>query len=177
MIYTPQGQLFILLVYSMVVGAALGILYDVFRIFRIAFTADSEEKIRIRHKNAKFIINALVFVQDLLFWLIAAIVTVLFIFMANTGQVRLFALGAQFLGFLAYHFTLGKLVMKISDKIIRGIKYILRMFMKYAIIPVVNALVKLYIKLYKIIERKKMIHFTEREKIRLLREAKRGFLS
>jgi len=177
MIYTPQGQLFVLLMYSMVMGGVLGVLYDVFRIFRIAFSSDSEGKIRRRHKHADFIIRGLIFVQDILFWIIAAIFTVIFVFMANTGQVRLFALGAQFAGFLVYHFTLGKLVMRISDKIIRGIKFVLRMLNEYVIIPIVRLLVFLYDKLYKIVERKIMIRYTKREKIRLLSQAKRGFLT
>ena len=117
-------------------GIFLGIVYDIFRILRIGRTSDLSvggafyEKIRPRKplfapvsrflsahplKAADWI---LVFIEDILFWLIAAITEILLIFHTNGGEIRIYCLIASVVGFFLYHQTLGKLITFFTKQII-----------------------------------------------------------
>jgi len=91
-IYFSQQALAFL--WAVVLGGGLGALYDLFRIGRIlkkkwAFT---------------------VFCEDLLFSLLAALATAWSFTFTNYGQVRLFLLVGEGLGFMIYHYTVGAFV-------------------------------------------------------------------
>ncbi len=117
-------------------GIFLGIVYDIFRILRIGRTSDLSvggafyEKIRPRKplfapvsrflsahplKAADWV---LVFIEDILFWLIAAITEILLIFHTNGGEIRIYCLIASVVGFFLYHQTLGKLITFFAKQII-----------------------------------------------------------
>ncbi|MBQ9941207.1 MAG: spore cortex biosynthesis protein YabQ [Clostridia bacterium] len=92
--------------YSILFGAVAGIIYDVFRIVRIA----------VQH-------NALsVFFEDILFCLICTVMLILFVFCANYGVVRWFSFFGWMCGFYIYRETVGKAVIAVSDAIIRFVK-------------------------------------------------------
>ena len=80
--------------WSVALGGSFGILYDWFRIGRILFKKGW----------------LAVFMEDLLFSLIAALSTALCFNLTNFGQVRLFLLVGEALGFLIYHYSLGTFV-------------------------------------------------------------------
>lgn len=79
-------------------GACLGLLYDVFRILRLA-GGDG---------------RGLVFFQDVLFALICLAVSTLYMLRAETGGVRLYVLAGEAVGAAAYELTLGMAVMKLA---------------------------------------------------------------
>ena len=79
-------------------GACLGLLYDVFRILRLA-GGDG---------------RGLVFFQDVLFALICLAVSTLYMLRAGTGGVRLYVLAGEAAGAAAYELTLGIAVMKLA---------------------------------------------------------------
>ena len=81
--------------WSVVLGGAVGAVFDVFRILRI-----------LRRKNPWI----LVFLEDLLFCFIAAVASAYVFSRIYYGQVRLFLLMGQGLGFLIYRLTLGSLI-------------------------------------------------------------------
>ncbi len=85
--------------WSAALGLGLGGFYDLFRIGRI-----------LRGRQAVW----MVFLQDLLFALAAAMATALCFTLSNYGQVRLFLLIGEGLGFLIYYYTLGRLSGKIA---------------------------------------------------------------
>lgn len=80
--------------YSLVFGVLLGVLYDVFRIFRLIF---------LKNKVA-------VIFQDILFWVIAGFGTFLFFLATNFGHIRFYMLLGMLIGALAYYLTIGRLV-------------------------------------------------------------------
>ncbi len=80
--------------WSVALGGVLGAVYDGFRIGRIL-------------KKKAWIT---VFLEDLLFAFIAALSTAFCFTLTNYGQVRLFLLVGEGLGFLLYYNTLGALV-------------------------------------------------------------------
>lgn len=96
----------IIFLYATALGAMLCAVYDVFRIIRIAFGGK---------------ITA-VFVEDILFSIIALVLTFIFVVAFNNGELRFFVLIGELLGFVAYYFTLGRLTMSVSKMIISLIK-------------------------------------------------------
>ncbi|MBE6688459.1 MAG: hypothetical protein E7588_04160 [Ruminococcaceae bacterium] len=100
---------------SAVLGTVIGMIYDVFRIIRIAF----------RHN---FIV---VFFEDLLFCFITCVLLILMIFCANYGVVRWFSVFGCAGGFFIYRETAGRIVIRASDIIISFIR-------RYIILPLVR---------------------------------------
>ena len=90
--FAYQNQVLLL---SVGFGTLLGLVYDLFRLVRIAD----------RRRRG-------VFLQDLLFLVVAAFLTVLFLLVVNHGSLRLFILLAMAVGFFAYYFTLSRVVMR-----------------------------------------------------------------
>jgi len=94
---------------SILLGAALGLLYDVFRILRISF------------KNGK----VLIFLEDVLFFTVATIVSFLFIVLQNDGVLRAFLILGELLGAVLYFFTVSLVILKAATGIVHGIRTLL----------------------------------------------------
>lgn len=97
--------------YAAALGGVLSAIYDVFRIIRIAFDG------RI----------TAVFVEDILFSIIALVLTFIFVVAFNNGELRFFVLIGEFVGFIIYYFTIGKLTMFASKAIISVVKKFLKL--------------------------------------------------
>lgn len=106
--------------HALILGAVLGALYDVFRILRIAVPTK----------------RGVIFAQDVLFFLLCAITTFLFLLTSIDGVVRVFLLIGELLGAVLYYFTLGMLVMKVSKTIIGAVKAVLRFLVRYIFAPI-----------------------------------------
>lgn len=106
MALAPSTLLFF---YSIIAGAFLGVVYDVFRIIRIACPP---KKIGI-------------IVQDITFALICIIVTLMFLQFFTNGALRFFILVGEFVGFLLYYLTIGVIVTKTARVIINIVKKII----------------------------------------------------
>lgn len=100
----------ILFLYACLLGAALGVFYDLFRMLRM-----------VTGGNA-----VLVFAEDLVFALAAAGVTFWFCLASCHGWLRGFVLAGEGLGFLLYHFTVGELVIRLFALLLRAVKWVLR---------------------------------------------------
>lgn len=101
--------------WSVVLGGALGVVYDWFRIGRIL--------------KKKWWLT--VFLEDLLFALAAALSTAFCFTLTNYGQVRLFLLIGEGLGFFVYFNTIGVLVTmqaRLVARLLRWIRGILSRF-------------------------------------------------
>lgn len=104
--HTVLAQLLFL---SVVFGFFAGALYDIFRIRRIALK-----------------IPILWHFEDFFFMVFCGVVFAVLFYALNSGRVRGFAFAGGVVGFYIYRKTLGRLVIKMSEKIINAIKYILR---------------------------------------------------
>lgn len=113
---------------ALLLGAVIGIILDVFRISRLAFTLP----------------GVLILIEDLLFFALAAILTFSYMLSAVSGFIRSFIILGVGLGFLIYYLTVGALVMKISGAIINLIKKILQLLYKIFIMPIVWVISKFY---------------------------------
>lgn len=165
-------------------GVLLGIIYDIFRILRISRSGNikiDNKKLQklmppriLRFKKPSRFLrsanNVLIFTEDILFWLIAFIVDILFIYKINNGEIRVEFIIFFLLGFWAYHISAGKLIIHISKYIIflfrcliSGIVYIiiyplkkicgyifkvLRLFYKNTFVRLIESMIKAENRLY-----------------------------
>ncbi|MDF2566818.1 MAG: yabQ [Oscillospiraceae bacterium] len=111
----------LIFLYSCVLGIGLGIVYDIFRIIRLAI------------KTGPIII----FIQDTIYFMVAAFSTFTFLLFFTDGQIRVYVLIGEFLGWILYYFTMGKLVINASKFIIKIIKIIFKWIYKIFIRPFV----------------------------------------
>ncbi len=122
---TIAGQTWLFL-RSIVLGAGLGVCYDLFRILRIALPHPAPA----------------VLAEDLLFSMICAGATFCYMLAADSGQIRLFVLIGEGIGFLLYYCTIGTLVIRVSRGIIRAVRWVLHILWRIFIAPVVRLLEK-----------------------------------
>ena len=94
-----QTQMFL---FSCGYGFLLGLLYEVFRILRMAFLKSS----------------LMVFCQDVLYFLLCGILTFLFCLIMNYGEIRGYILIGEILGWIIYYFSIGKILFRANNKII-----------------------------------------------------------
>lgn len=87
---------------ALLMGCVAGVIYDVFRITRVAFRLSW----------------VAVMLEDMLFFLFCAFMLFRYFLYTSGGEVRLFVVGGMLLGWLIYFFTIGSIVMKIADEVI-----------------------------------------------------------
>ncbi len=97
-----QSQAFL---YSLLFGVGLGMLYGIFKFIRVAFLST---------KTA-------VIIADIIFMLIASIALFLYSLAMLYGYVRIYIVFGALCGFLAYRFSLGKLISRIYCPIINAV--------------------------------------------------------
>lgn len=141
---------------SCLIGAGLGVFYDFFRVLRKA----------IPH-NWVFI-----GVEDLVFFVAATTYSFNFMVSMLDGRIRFFIIIGELLGWVIYFFTLGVVVMGISDKIIACVKYIIAALIRIFIAPIFALLRWLLLKAAGILMYlvKKLKKSTKYSKIRLKRQ-------
>lgn len=109
--FTASTQIEVFLI-SCVVGIALGIVYDIFRILRII----------VPHNNV------LTNLEDIILISAYGIFLMCFAFSLMRGQIRFFFIVGNFLGFILWFFTLGNIVIRVTNRIkeyiLKGIKMV-----------------------------------------------------
>ena len=94
-----QSMIFI---FSCLLGANLGLLYDCFRLIRMII-------------NPR---NIFIFAQDIIYFFVSAMVTFLFVLVLNNGESRFYILAGEGIGWIAYHLTFGEFIYRYSQKIV-----------------------------------------------------------
>lgn len=100
-------------------GFIMGFFYDVFRIIRIS----------ISRSKAAFV------VFDILYCIFLCFCTFLFFLTVNEGELRVYLLLGEAIGFAVYYFSLGAVIFSVSEKIILFIKRTLRWIFKIISYP------------------------------------------
>ncbi len=118
-----QVQVFL---YATVFGAVLGILYTNFYILRKTFSSNKIQD----------------FMYDLSYFIVCGFLTFVFIFTFNFGEVRIYILFGELLGFLIYYLTIGNFIAKIINKIIALIRRINCKIKRKFLLPVYKIFVK-----------------------------------
>ena len=169
------------MLYALAVGASLGAIYDVVRISRLLLGLRPGagnvsrslpligEVGRVRRRGG-FFSGVVVFLGDILFFAVATAIYVVFVFHANYGNNRWFFTFSAVAGFLAYHFTIGRLVMKASGAIRFALCAALLYLAFFALFPVRFALCRLVIPLARKARRQIVEKRTKKAKKRLDKE-------
>ncbi len=144
--YSAQHLLFL---WSVAAGAALSLFYDLFRLIRALGFKD------------KFS----VFLQDVVFCLVSALIYILLLFNFSSGVLRLYALIGMAAGFLLCHLTLGALFMKCVNGIKKAVFSLLRRIKAVA--------VRLCVRYRSRSEKKRAARAERREAEQKLRESRR----
>ena len=103
---SSQLQVFL---YSVGFGFILGIIYDIFKLFRLLII-----------KN-----NRAVPIQDIAFFLLCAILAFVFLLVVNNGIFRFNILVALVAGFTVYYLTLGRFSVHLTISFIKNVKLII----------------------------------------------------
>ena len=144
-----------LLLASLVFGAIMGVLYDCIRIQRVLlgisrYTEAASAPIfcpkvwknpKRRTPSRVCVIakcGCLVF-QDVAFCLTGSVLLSVLLFYQNNGEFRGFVLIGAAFGFLAYYFTVGKLVIRVSEYVVFAIKTALLYVVYYTMLPFIAA--------------------------------------
>jgi hypothetical protein len=117
------------MLYAFALGAALGVFYDVLRIFRLllGLRPNAKETPRVKlplvgavgrpGRGGGFFAAAVTFVCDVLFFAVATAVYNVLVFHAANGQNRWFFTLAAIAGFAVYLLTVGRLTVRASGLI------------------------------------------------------------
>lgn len=115
--------------FSLGFGFLVGIFYDVFRILRLVVSSG---------KTA-------VFIGDLLYVLLSAAATFLFLLTVNDGQVRGYILAGELIGFLVWYISFGAFAVRVTGKIVGVLKKAFRGIFRIILYP--------FYKLYAVLRR------------------------
>lgn len=124
------------LIVSLIFGFVLGAFYDVARIRHIAFRRSVKKAVKIADA-------IIIFFEDVIFFVFAAIGIILISYKLHYGIIRWYAVGALALGFFIYRKTLGVLIMAISEKIINIICRILLFIKRRVILPAFRGIISI----------------------------------
>lgn len=113
-------------IWTIITGAIMGLVFDAFRIFRKNF------------KSRDFF----VYIQDILFWLIIAILLIVSAFLINDGELRGYMFLGYILGILFYMLAFSKFVIMIATFIINVIIKMVKIIIR-PIIKILNPLTKI----------------------------------
>ncbi len=195
-------MLMLLLIYSFLFGMSAGALNDINRIIRallgVRYSAkrfDSLYAIKLpfvgalgsgREKKGvrRGLMSAVIFFQDILLFAYLGCGTVILNYYLNRGQFRLYTIAAVAAGFAVYYFTLGKIVIFLSE----GIIFFVRAGVRIAAYLVSRPFVflwrtgakifgKIYKKITSGIAKRKIIRYNKIKREELLGLSSRGFES
>lgn len=95
-------------------GLISGCIFDLFRCKRRNFSTP----------------NILVYIEDLMFWIITGGIALYTSYIACNGQVRVFMLISMLLGSIIYFLTFSRICCKVFEKLCRYIKRLVEVFSK-----------------------------------------------
>lgn len=118
---THQCQTFL---FSLLLGAALSLLYDGFRLMRLILP---EQSWRIA-------------LEDILYCLLFGFFTIHFALEWEQGRLRSYLLLGELLGWIICHFTVGQLFYDAAKQILDGLRRVLRWVWKHLFYPIAKLL-------------------------------------
>ena len=115
---------------SVVLGVAMGVVYDLIRFARLVFGVNVGSPFK-GGSRFRFLGYFFVCITDLLFFAILTISMCVFFFLTGDGRMRSYGLCGTFLGFLLYYNTIGRLFISVSSFLVavfkRAVKYVFRL--------------------------------------------------
>ena len=111
-----QAYLFLTFTVNSVI---IGLIFDFFRILRKSFKTK----------------NLIIYFEDILFWILSGISTILFMYYFSDGSIRLYMFLGLSLGFIIYMLLISNIIMKIFIPIISFFKTIVNYIIHIFVIP------------------------------------------
>ena len=111
-LYQTQGEMLWMLLWGVITGACLGILYDLLRGLRILMGLDPRQ-------GSTVACRGILFVEDVLFAVAATVALILLCYYTNDGALRGHAVWGMAGGFFVYVQTLGRLTLKVEKVLAR----------------------------------------------------------
>ena len=134
-LYQTQRALALLFVYAVVVGFCLGGAYDLLRMLRL-LCIPPEKGVGSAGQGRRFSFGTvLLFWEDLLFMLTAAVALILLCYYGNDGRIRASAIIGIACGFFVYMQTVGRLMIRLSEALTAWIRKILAFLWRVASLP------------------------------------------
>lgn len=118
-LYQSQGELFRMLAWAVLTGLCLGGLYDLLRALRILAGLDQKQ-------GSTPLFGLLLFLEDLLLALTAAVSLILLCYYTNDGLFRAPAVLGMASGFFIYMKTAGKLTVKAEKALSRWLNRVVK---------------------------------------------------
>ena len=191
------GNLYgLLLLYAFLIGVGLGVLWDAFRLLKMAtlHSFPSQKKLQTsiplpkttreaalvlqkKAENRPSGIVALSYIAfcDILFFLLAAIAVILLLFQLNFGEVRafvpLFTLG----GFFLYRHTASRPIMRLASIVLYGLHIAMQWLYRHTLAQLLHLLRKATLSLRMALHLRKAKRYTKRYTRRLTKEMERDF--
>lgn len=126
-----------LYLFALILGAALGFFFDLLRLphrFAQQSLDFGKRKPAISLRKRRVVAFVIVFLEDFLFCVVAAVSLILLFYEVNNGKVRPFAFFAAGIGFVVYRLTLAKPLRRLTERasrwIIRTMQSVLRTLLK-----------------------------------------------
>ena len=114
------------LVCFILTGVVIGILFDVFRIFRRSFKTS----------------DIITYIHDFLFWILTGVILLFSIFTFNNGELRGYIFIGIIFGIILYILIFSKYFIKIFVTIISSIKILFSFINKHIFSPIYNIFCK-----------------------------------
>ena len=114
-LYQTQGQMLWMLAWAFVTGACLGIVYDLLRALRILTGLYPKQGSAVAYR-------VVLFVEDVLFAVIATVALILLCYYTNDGLLRGPAVWGMAGGFFVYVQTVGRLTVKVEKALSRLVR-------------------------------------------------------
>ncbi len=129
---------------SVLCGAGLGLLWNLLRLLRalcgvgVSPAPVQEDCPAVRpgrHRLLTGLRSVWLFLLDVLFGLLCVCVLILLLYYTNDGQFRLLAAAGMGCGFFAWYHTLGRLLGRFTDVMVRGLYFVARQLIRLLLWP------------------------------------------
>ena len=111
-LYQTQGEMLWMLAWAFVTGICVGVFYDLLRGLRILIGLDPKQGSAVAYR-------VILFVEDILFAVVATVALILLCYYTNDGLLRGPAVWGMAGGFFVYTQTLGRLTVKVEKALSR----------------------------------------------------------
>lgn len=147
--------------YSVIMGAVFGLIYDIFRISRIFFGINYVNRFTEKIKNIKLPLienpmireskirnesfkSVVVGIGDILYFTVITPIAVIFVYHFNNGNVRWYIIAGIAIGFTVSYFTVGKIIISVSEYIVFFIKIFFSYVSYFILSPLKRAFLFLF---------------------------------
>lgn len=126
MIDLSQEVLLSLLIKSFILGVALGVFYDFIRAVKMFFGVRYAHPIVKSSAVVNVFSYAVTFLTDIAFWSVVGVASILLMYAVGGGVFRGLTYVGLAVGALLYYFSIGRLVLRVSERLVGLIKKALR---------------------------------------------------